>query len=161
VASPNGTSHPRAARRRVERNTPTLGAGAAGDDLAKVIGESVALHLGQLLGPILPQLAQLAQVLPQLRPQGTACLPCAVEAKQALAAYTIACEVAQKAAEPVPDPPAPPIQQAFTWMPVQTAAEVPAVAVPVCFDHLQQLGPAPRPVGLVLPDGRPVVAQAG
>lgn len=145
----NGTD--RAARRRVTNNTPTgSGLGTAEDSLAKVIGEAVALHLGQLLG----------QILPQLAPQQTACLPCAVLAKQAQAAHAVAVVNAQAAAEPVPDPPQVPIQAAFTLMPMQAAPGVPPVACPVCFDHLQA-GPAARQVGLVLPDGTPIVARAG
>lgn len=140
---------PRAERRRIENNTPTAsGLGAGQDALAKVIGESVALHLANILG----------QILPQMRPQGTACLFCALAAKQELAAYQVACENAQKAAEDIPEPPQPPIQQAFTWAPVAAAPNMPPVPGPVCFDHLQT-GPQQRPVGLVLPDGRPVVAR--
>lgn len=156
----NGHVADRAQRRRVANNTPTAsGAGAGHDALAKVIGESVALHLANILG----------QILPQMRPQGTACLFCALAAKQALAAYTVACENAQAAAEDIPRPPEPPIQQAFTWSPVAAAPDVPPVAAPVCFDHLP-VGPtdvteqapaerkAPfRPVGLVTPDGRQIL----
>src|ERR1700729_4072863 len=50
----NGT---RAERRRVQNNTPMPGAvGAAEQTLAQVIGETVALHLAQMLGQPLPQM---------------------------------------------------------------------------------------------------------
>lgn len=151
MTAANGHPPTRAARRRVENNTPMpSGVGAAQEGLANVIGQAVAVHLAQVLG----------QILPQLRPQGTACLFCAIEAKRVLAAYQVACENAQAAAEDIPQPPQPPIQQAFTWSPVASGPNVPPVAAPVCFDHLQA-GPGVRPTGLVLPDGRPVVAQAG
>jgi hypothetical protein len=149
VSTANGHPPTRAERRRVENNTPMpSGVGAAQEGLANVIGQAVAVHLANVLG----------QILPQMRPQGTACLFCALEAKQALAAYQVACENAQKAAEDIPPPPQPPIQQAFTWSPIAAGPNVPPVAVPVCFDHLQA-GPPQRAVGLVLPDGRPIVAQ--
>lgn len=147
MSSSNGLD--RAARRRTANNTPVpSGLGAAEDGLAKVIGESVALHLAQLL----------AQILPQLAPQATACLFCAVDAKRAQAAHAVAVENAKKATEPEPEAPPLNIQQAFTSAPVALAPGQPPVSCPVCFDHLQA-GPQARQVGLVLPDGRPIVAQ--
>lgn len=146
--SVNGHVLNRAARRRVENNTPApSGLGTAEDTLARIIGESVALHLAQLLPQALAQVAQQ-----------TACLLCAVAAKQEQAAHKTACEQAAKAGEPMPDAPPVNIQQAFTLMPMQAAVNVPPVACPVCFDHLQT-GPEVRPVGLVGPNGKPIIAK--
>jgi hypothetical protein len=150
VSTGNGHPPTRAARRRIENNTPAAsGLGTAEDTLARVIGETVALRLAELLAR-----------LPQ--PQQTGCSVCCIQAKQAQQAHAIAVENAKKAAEPEPDPPQMPIQAAFTTGPVYVAPEQPPVWLPVCFDHLSaQAGPLVRQTGLVFPDGRPVVAQAG
>ena len=158
----------RAAVRRAQNNTPTLGGGTATDTLAKLIGEAVALHLAPLIG-------QLAQALAA---QKTACVYCAARAKMAGHAHAKAVEAlraeqeiaAKAAAELGGAPPeltlpefAPPgIQEAFTWVPVVIAPGQPPTSVPVCFDCLPeepQTAPAgPRATGLVTGDGRPVVA---
>ena len=173
MASGNGLD--RAARRRIERNTPAAsGLGHAEDSLAKVIGESVALHLGQLLGQVLPQVA--------VQP---ACVVCAMVRKQAelawraqveavVAGYRAAVENAKAAAEeqpPEPELPAQPalpdVQQSCTWVPIVLRPDLVPQPLPVCYDHMpataEQAGlpPQQRETGLVFPDGRPIVARGG
>lgn len=105
--------------------------------LAQVIGQSVALHLAQLIAPGIEQLIKVAS---QVQPQ-PACVLCVQECKQA--------------AEPEPAPfAAPPISQAVTWMPIGQ----PPVAVPLCYGHVPS-GPQVRATGLVAPNGQPIVAQ--
>jgi len=173
VSTANGhASASRAARRRVANDTPTLGAGAAGDTLAQVIGVAVA----QALAPMLAQLV----------PQKTGCLYCCARLKivqtawaGALAAARTVWEIACKAAAELgdsapewaePQPPAlPEVQEAFTWVPVQPVRGAAPVTIPVCYDDLpdrpaedapaEAQGPAFRDVGIVTGDGRPVVAQ--
>lgn len=119
--------------------------------LAQVIGQSVALHLAQLLAPGIEQLIKVAS---QVQPQ-PACVLCVQECKQAEAAWQVAAQNAMQAAEPEPAPfAAPPIAQAVTWMPIGQ----PPVAVPLCYGHVPS-GPQVRATGLVAPNGQPIVAQ--
>lgn len=170
--STNSTANghtPRAARRRIENNTPTpSGAGAGGDALAQVVGFAVA----QALAPMLAQLA----------PQKTGCLYCCARRKIAQTAYAtalasarteweIACKAAAELGNPAPEwsepePPAlPEVQEAFTWVPVQPVAGQAPVTIPVCYDDLpdRPAEPAPPPdrrTGLVTADGRQIVARS-
>lgn len=122
--------------------------------LAKLIGESVALHLSELLGRLLPQM-----------PWQPNCYFCMVAARQAVRAYQIQAQNAVQAGEPVPEMPAPPeVAQAVTSVPVTQLVQTPAgqvpgtCSVPACWEHVQVPGEGPRPVGLVAPDGRPIVS---
>ena len=103
--------------------------------LAEVIGQAVALHLAQLLAPLLQQ----AQAQP-------ACVLCVQ-----------ACKVAeQNARQAAEEFSAPGIAQAVTWMPVGS----PPAAVPLCYGHVPD-GPQVRATGLVSPSGAPIVARQG
>ena len=120
-------------------------------NLAQVIGQAVAVHLGQLLGPLVQHIAQQ-----QAQP---ACVICVQARKAAEQAHQVAVANAQQAAEPEPEAPElPGIMPAITSMPLGAPGQPPQV-LPVCYGHFQA-GPSVRPAGLVLPDGRPVVAQA-
>jgi hypothetical protein len=128
--------------------------------LAKLIGESVALHLGQLLGQLVPQVLQAAQQIVQ----HTECLFCVLAARKLVAAYQVAVANAAAAAEPVPDlPPQPQVARAVTWVNVVEQIMTPAgpqaivTTVPACWEHVPVPGDAPRPTGLVGVDGRPIV----
>jgi hypothetical protein len=115
--------------------------------LAEVIGESVALHLGQLLGPQLAAIRQL-QAMP-------ACVICTQTRKQAEHAYQVALANAGRAAEPVPGAPVlPEIALAVTWVPLGQ----PPQAVPVCYPHFPD-GPQVRAVGLVDAQGNQILAR--
>jgi hypothetical protein len=123
--------------------------------IAKVIGESVALHLAQLLPPLLARASQ-----------ATGCLFCTFAAKQAQRDYQIAVMNAAQAAEEPPPPPAEPqIATALTWVTITSLAQTPAGPVPVasvvpaCFNHVQLPQEPPRQVGLVAADGRPIIAS--
>jgi hypothetical protein len=117
-------------------------------NLAHVIGEAVALHLAQVLGPMLQQM-----------PWHPACVLCVQACKQAELDYQTAVEVAVKAAEPTPEmPEVPPIAQAVTWLPLAPPGAPPSV-LPVCYGHFQA-GPAVRPTGLLTPSGQPIIARA-
>lgn len=142
----NGTppAFTRAAARRADRHEHTPE--AAQDRMARVIGEHVAVQLGAFLQQAVTQ---------------PGCLFCVAARKQAERAWAVAAQNAIQAAEEPPAPPElPPVQQAMTWMPVAPAQGQPQIAVPVCYTHFQS-GPAERAVGLVLPDGSPIVARQG
>lgn len=95
---------PRAQRRRIEnRTTVASGLDAGTDLLAKVIGESVALHLAGLLGQLLPQM-----------PWQPVCLPCAARAWRAAKDWEVAARNAAAAAEPPPEKPDMTAGQSFT-----------------------------------------------
>lgn len=115
--------------------------------LADIIGQTVALHLANVLGPMLQQV--------QAQP---ACVICVQGHKQAAKAHDVAVANAAQSAEEPPEVQLPPIMPAVTWMPLTAPGQPPQV-LPVCYGHFQA-GPTVRPTGLVLPDGRPVVAQA-
>lgn len=117
-------------------------------NLANLIGQTVAAHLAQMLGQILPQM-----------PWHPACVLCVQVCKQAEQAYQTAVDVAMKAAEPTPEmPEVPQIAQAVTWMPLGAPGQ-PANVLPVCYPHFQA-GPAIRPTGLVAPGGQPIITRA-
>jgi hypothetical protein len=160
LASGNGTAPTasRAERRRVEHNTPMPGGvGAAEHTLAQVIGETVALHLAQMLGQLLPSM-----------PWQPECYFCSAGARTMVRAYQVAVANAQQAGEPVPPQPDPPaVAKCMTWVPVTQLVQTPAgpvpgtAAVPACWDHVQVHGEGPRPTGLVMADGRPIVHHGG
>jgi bacterioferritin-associated ferredoxin len=88
-------------------------------NLAQVIGQSAAVHLGELL----------RQLLPQLPLQPDCCL-CVQAARRTVREYEARVANAQAAAEPVPDPPeAPAIGRSVTWIPYGGAS------VPACWEH--------------------------
>lgn len=135
-------------------------ADVAEQTLAQVIGESVALHLAQLL----PQVMQVMQELP-FQPS---CFFCVTAAKTMVRAYQVAVKNAEQAGDDVPKPPpAPGVAKGITWVPVTQLVQTPAgpvpgtSSVPACWDHVQAQGEAPRPTGLVAPDGRPIVHTGG
>jgi hypothetical protein len=148
VSGSNGTKVPNANQRAraLERETTTAEA-----NLAQVIARTVA----EVLAGMLPQALHQAM---QGQPWQPGCLFCVNEHKQAMMGHAVAVQNAQQAAEPPPDPPQVNIQQAITFVPMQPAPNLPPVPVPVCYDH-HQAQPGGRPVGLVLPDGTPIVAR--
>lgn len=138
----------RAERRRVQNNVPQSPE-VAEQNLAAVIGQSVAAHLGQVL-------AQM--------PWQPECLFCCMAAKKLITDYEVAVRNAGQAGEPVPDQPErPAVSKALTW--VNVAEQVPGpggpqtvvTTVPSCWDHVPVPGSAPRQTGLVAPDGRPIM----
>ena len=125
--------------------------------LAQVIGESVAVHLAQMLSQLLPQM-----------PWQPDCFFCVSAARSVVRAYQVAVQNAQQAGEDVPDPPAPPgVGKAVTWVLATQLVQTPAgpvpgtSSVPACWEHVQAPGEAPRPTGLVTADGRPIVHTGG
>lgn len=116
----------------------------AEQNVANVIGQAVAVHLAKLLA--------------SWQPQQVACTFCVSVRKQAEQAYAVAVANAQAAAEEPPQPAFPDVGHAVTWQPVQLSANMPPVAVPVCYLH-HQGGPPARQVGLVDASGRPIVAR--
>jgi hypothetical protein len=160
LASGNGTAPTasRAERRRVEHNTPMPGGvGAAEHTLAQVIGETVAAHLAQMLGQLLPRM-----------PWRPDCHWCVADARAQVHAYQLSVQAAQQAAEDNPEPPPPPtVRQAVTWMPVVQTAQGPsgplpvACSLPACFEHVPAQSEGPKPTGLFAPDGRPIVRNGG
>lgn len=122
--------------------------------LPKMIGEAVALHLA----PILQALAQHLTAMPD-------CFMCVRAARDMVYEYQLRVQVAQRAAEPVPELPAPPeVRKAVTWVPVAQVAQTPAgpatfgASVPACWDHIPAGGPAGQPVSVGLVDlaGNPI-----
>lgn len=75
----------------------------AAQGLAEVIGGTVALHVAQLLAPVLQRLVDVQERY--------ACLVCVAKAKRD---YRVACANASAAAEPEPSVKASAIRQAFT-----------------------------------------------
>jgi hypothetical protein len=151
VAAGNGVA-PGKISRALDRH-----AAAQEGTLAEVIGETVALRLGEVL----------AQVLPGM-PWNPGCLFCVLAAKAAARDYEIACMNAAQAGEPPPaPPPEPQIEQAVTWVHVVEMVPGPdgqphAVSgvVPAGWRHVQVPQAPPRQTGLVTPDGRPVLARS-
>lgn len=128
--------------------------GADAASLAEVIGRSVALHLGGLLG----ELVQRVTAQPE-------CYFCLAAAQRVIGAYSAAVANAQAAAEPVPDPPSPAVNRSVTRVPIVQIAQGPAgpapigCDVPACWDHLPppaQQSRGPVAVGLVGLDGQPL-----
>lgn len=107
------------ATRRLKEPVPPS-ADVAERTLAEVIGEAVALHQAELLGPLLERIATT-----QYRP---ACLVCAAAAKRAERDYEIAVANALAAAEPEPGKPDVTVTESFTIDPVQG---------PVCWAHYE------------------------
>lgn len=123
--------------------------------LADVIGQAVALHLGQLLGQLLPAM-----------PWQPDCLFCLIAAKKTVHDHQVAIANAQAAGEDMPElPPAPTVNRAVTQTVITTLAQTPAGMVPAsgsvwsCWDHLEVPQDAPRQTGLVGPDGRAIVSR--
>jgi hypothetical protein len=115
--------------------------------LAQVIGEAVALHVSRVLAPVLGGVAQL-QTMP-------ACVICVQERKQAERAWLTAVANAQRAAEPEPGAPEPPVVlPAVTWVPLGQ----PGAVLPVCYGHFPD-GPQVRATGLVNAAGAPIIAR--
>lgn len=75
--------------------------------LAEVIGESVALHLAKILGPVLVRMAEQQQSRP-------GCLVCAGRVKRAEKAHKIAIANANAAAEDGPEVPDLGVTESFT-----------------------------------------------
>ena len=123
--------------------------------LAQVIGQSVALHLGELLGQLLPQM-----------PWQPECFFCLVAAKQLVKDYQVLVANAQAAGEDNPPPPAPPgVNRASTYVVVTQLVQTPAGmvpssgSVPACWDHLELPSEPPRQSGLADPGGRPIATR--
>lgn len=132
--------------------------------LAQLIGESVALHLGAMLG----ELVQRVTAQPE-------CFFCITSAAQAVRQYQLAVQNAQQAGEPLPPMPEPPsVNRSVTRVPVIQLAQGPAGPVPVghtvpsCFECVQrQLGQEQAQktgrvsVGLVDVAGNPLTFRHG
>lgn len=78
----------------------------AAQGLAEVIGGTVAVHLAQLLGPVLQRLVDVQERY--------ACIVCACRAKVAEREHEVAVANAVAAAEQLPEKPAVKINQSFT-----------------------------------------------
>jgi bacterioferritin-associated ferredoxin len=124
---------------------------------AKLLGQAVAVELAQMLGQLLPQM-----------PWQPDCFFCVTAARSMVRAYQVQVANAQQAGEDVPEPPPPPgVAKAITTVPATQLVATPAgpvpgtCGVPACWDHVQAQGDAPRPTGLVAPDGRPIVHTGG
>lgn len=155
--SPEVAAHmDRATRRRIENGVTAPSGLKTGDDLlAKVIGESVALHLGELLGQLLPAM-----------PWQPDCFFCLLSAKRLVRDYQVAIANAQAAGEEVPEPPAPPsVSRAVTQVVVTQLVQTPAGLTPAsgsvwaCWDHVELPAEPPRQTGLVDPAGRPIATR--
>lgn len=130
-------------------------ADVAAHNMAQLIGGAVALHLGQLLGQLLPQM-----------PWQPDCFFCLIAAKKTVHDHQVAIANAQAAGEDMPElPPPPGVNRAVTQTLITTLAQTPAGMVPAsgsvwaCWEHLEVPSDAPRQTGLVGPDGRPVIAR--
>lgn len=147
-----------AARRAVAEHQAGQEAGLAG-----LIGESVALHLGPLLG----ELVQRVTAQPE-------CFFCLRNVIQFVRQYQVAVANAQAAGEDVPAPPEPPsVSRSVTRIPVIQLAQGPAGPVPVscdvpsCFECMQAQAQAePQQagrvsVGLVDVAGNPLSFRRG
>lgn len=124
-------------------------------DLAQVIGQSVALHLGELLGQILPAM-----------PWQPDCFFCLIGAKKLVRDHQAAIANASAAGEEMPGLPAPPsVNRAVTQVVVTQLVPTPAGTVPssgsvwACWDHLEVPQQPPRQTGLLGPDGQPIIAR--
>jgi hypothetical protein len=123
--------------------------------LAHVIGETVALHLARLLGELLPQVQGRGE-----------CFFCVLAAKQLVQAHQVAVVNAQAAGEEPPAMPEPPgVARGITLVMVSQVVQAPGGPVPqsgsvwACWDHVQLPSAPPRQVGLVGPDGSPIIAR--
>lgn len=107
-------AQPRAERRRVKNDVRgPLGAVPAEQSLARIIGETVALRM--------------AEVVPELT-WTPACLTCARTVKRVEREHQLAVDIATKAAERLPDVPQVEIREAFTIDPQRG---------PVCWQHVE------------------------
>jgi bacterioferritin-associated ferredoxin len=123
--------------------------------LARVIGETVAVHLAQMLGQLLPRM-----------PWRSDCYFCVAQARTLVRDYQVAVQNAQQAGEDVPEAPPPPeVTQAVTWIPVTQLAATPhgpvpvSVSVPACFQHVTVTADMPQPSGLLRADGSPILRR--
>lgn len=123
--------------------------------LAQVIGQAVALHLGELLGQLLPAM-----------PWQPDCFFCLLGAKKTVRDYQVLLANAQAAGEGVPDPPAAPsVNRAVTQVVVTQLMPTPGGMVPssgsvwACWDHLELPQEPPRQSGLVDVAGRPIATR--
>ena len=127
--------------------------------LAEAIGRSVASYVGQLLADF----TQKVTAQPD-------CFFCLSRAASAITGYRVAVANAQKASEPIPEPPERPgVNRSVTRMPCVQMVPGPAGPVPVCcdvpacFDCLMAAqsqaaaGGQRVSVGLVGVDGQPLV----
>jgi hypothetical protein len=124
-------------------------------NLAQIIGQSVAVHLGELVGPILQQIAGQ---------QRADCFFCLMTAKKLVHDHQVAMAIAAAAGEDMPELPAPPqVGRGITQVVVTQLMNTPAGVVPSsgsvwsCWDHLEVPAEPPKQTGLVAPDGRPIV----
>jgi len=92
----------------------------AAHNLAQVIGQAVAVHVAQLLAPVLQRLVD--------QQEQPACVVCAREVKRAERDYEVARENALRAAEPPPDKPEVKVSMSFTADPGRG---------PVCWAHFE------------------------
>jgi hypothetical protein len=123
--------------------------------LADLIGASAALHLGQLLAQLLPQM-----------PWQPDCFFCLLAAKKLVHDHQVAVANASAAGEDMPQlPPAPAVNRAVTQTVVTHLVQTPAGMLPAsgsvwaCWDHLEVPSEPPRQTGLVGPDGRAIIAR--
>jgi hypothetical protein len=130
-------------------------ADVAEHSLAQVIGQAVALNVGQLLGPLLQQMAQQ---------QRAECFFCILKAKQIVRDHQVACLNAAQAGEAQPELPATPeVARGLTQVIVTQLVNTPAGMVPsagsvwACWEHIELPAEPPRQTGPVGPDGRPIV----
>lgn len=133
----------------------------AAGNLAQVIGQAVAVHLGGMLG----ELVQRVTAQPE-------CFFCVSRAAATIHAYNVAVTNAQSAGEAVPDAPQPPeVNRSVTRVPCVQMVPGPSGPMPVCCDVpacfgcvLEQQGAGQRgpvSVGLVGVDGRPLTFRRG
>lgn len=101
--------------------------------LADIIGQSAALHLAEVIGPLLEHIATI-----QLRP---ACLVCAASMKRAEREHQIAVANARAAAEPAPEPPEAMATESFTE----------GARGPVCWSHYDPELDGPYDLAGILP----------
>lgn len=111
--------------------------------LAQLIGQSVALHLADMLGQLLPQM-----------PWQPDCLFCLLTAKKTVKDHQVAVANASTAGEDMPPlPDAPTVNRAVTQVPTAGGS------VWACWDHLELPPEPPRQTGLVNPAGQPIITR--
>jgi hypothetical protein len=86
----------------------------AGHNVAQVIGQSVAVHLAQLLAPFMEAVPGMLASLAERVQQRDACLMCASRVKAAGREYDLAVTNANAAAEPPPPEPDLRVAHSFT-----------------------------------------------
>jgi hypothetical protein len=124
-------------------------------NLAQIIGQSVAVHLGQMLGQLLPAM-----------PWQPDCYFCVMAAKKLVRDHQVSCANAVQAGEDQPELPEPPqVARGVTQIIVTQISDTPLGPVQACgalwacWDHIELPQQPPRQVGLVAPDGHPLVAK--